>query len=51
MPTVTIYIREEDYAIWQSIEKKSDWLHRVLAAYKQKKQLKELPDHEPPGDD
>jgi hypothetical protein len=30
MPKATIWIKKEDYPIWQSLEDRPDWLHRKL---------------------
>ena len=30
MPSVPIYIRNEDYSKWLSIENKAEWLHNAL---------------------
>lgn len=30
MPHANIWIRKEDYELWDAIEKKSDWLHNRL---------------------
>lgn len=31
MPTVPIYIRQEDFEKWSAIEKKAEWVHQRLA--------------------
>jgi hypothetical protein len=30
MPTISIYIRKEDYPLWAKIQSPSEWLHRKL---------------------
>lgn len=30
MPTISIYVKNEDYSKYLSIEKKSEWLHEAL---------------------
>lgn len=32
MPTISIYLKNEDYEKWQAIKKKSEWLHEKLNA-------------------
>lgn len=32
MPKVTVYIRNEDYALWRAIEEKSEFIHQALGS-------------------
>lgn len=30
MPKVTIYIRDEDYTLWENIRKRPEWIHKQI---------------------
>ena len=32
MPKVTVYIRNEDYALWREIEEKTEFIHQALGS-------------------
>lgn len=31
MPTISLYIKNEDYAAWLAIENRSEWIHLALS--------------------